>query len=182
MVLTKSEKKALAVPVLMALVIMGVLGYNWHLSSQAEILQEMIDKTGAKIREGRSTLQSLEGLDEKELFSLQYQLDEWIPLFENFVEAKLCLTRKVHAALCAVGAEEKDWILSPSDAGTTPFLGTVQLDALFPSYAALLRFIGEMEDSPPPLLPQETAIQKNGIKLNVSLTMYFAYRLKDETI
>jgi len=182
MALTKLEKRSLAVPMLVALVLIGVLGYNGYLSSQADIVQKMIDRTKTQIQAGRSTLQSLNELEEKELFSLQYQLDEWIPVFQNFVAAKLYLTQKAHAALSAVGATEKDRAVSPSEVETAPFLGTFRLDACFPSYAALLRFIGEMEDTPPPLLPQAIAIRKEGIKIEVSLTMYFAYRLKDEMV
>lgn len=182
MPLTNPEKRALAVPVLMALVLIGVLGYNGYLSSQADTLREMLDRTNAAIEEGRSTLGALVELDEKELFSLQYRLNDWIPLFQNAVEVKLYLTQKIHGALSAVGAIQKDWELTPWEAESKPHLSTLRVDASFPSYAALLRFIREMEDTPPPLLPQEIAVQKEGIKIEVSLMMYFAYRLKDETI
>ena len=182
MALTKQEKRAFAVPALIGLLLIGLVGYNWHLSFQNRKLNEMIEKIDTRIREIQNTFKSLEKMEKEEKFYFQYRLNDWIPIFRNILEVKLYLTKKVKRVLDSVGAQEKDWEWIPLEEETKPLLSEYHLEALFPSYSALVQFIQEMENSIPPLLPQGVEIKKVGIKIDVNLIMYFGYQLKDETI
>ena len=152
MALTKQEKRVFAVPALIALILLGVVGYNWYISSQNRELQELIEKMNYQIRADQATLQSLQKMNERERVYLQYQLDEWIPIFQNSLEVKLYLTQKVKSALNSVGAKEKDWELRPSETTTKPYLSEYHLEALFPTYTALVQHLKGLIKNKLPLL------------------------------
>ncbi|MBN2468268.1 MAG: hypothetical protein JXD19_08965 [Deltaproteobacteria bacterium] len=183
MMLTKLEKRNLIVPVALALLLLGVGAYMWHLSDQNRALQELITKTSLRINKDRATLDSLQDFDEKERIYLEFRLDDWIPVFRNGEEVKLFLTKKVEEALASVAAKEEDWQWIPSEIPPDPsHTGAFHLQALFPSYAALVVFIESLEEGVPPLLPQAVDIHKAGIRLTCSVTLNFAYRLTDERV
>jgi len=181
MALTKQEKRVFAVPALIALILLGIIGYNWLISSQNRKLQQLIEKTNYQVKADQAKLQWLQKMRGEEKVYLQYRLNEWIPIFQNLLEVKLYLSQRVESVLNSVGAKEKDWELKPSEITKKPILSEFHLDALFPSYSALVKFIQDIENTTPPFLPQGVTIKKAGIRLDVSLDLYFSFRLKNET-
>lgn len=183
MALTNKEKKAFILPTFLALILVGLVVYNEHTSSQNREIQALLEKTKAQIRIGQETMKSLKGLKEKEKLYRQYQLDDWIPLFQNPLEVKLFLSQKIKSGLDAVGAKEKNlmWV-TRENTTQKPLQSQFVLEVLFPSYFALMKFLEDVETSKPPLIPDKVEIKKEGLKLEVSITMSFAFRLKDETI
>lgn len=179
--LTKHIKTEFFLPGLLLLMLIGIAGYNWYILSEGKAVQAFIEKTHAQIRADQTTLQLFEKMNQDKKIYLYYKLDEWIPIFQNFLEAKLFFSAKVAEALKSTGALEKEWELNTPDLTTKPYLGEFCLEAVFPSYNALVEFLKAMEESVPPLLPEGAEIKKEGIKINASLTMLLAYRLKDET-
>ena len=182
MVLTKDEKIALILPIVLALLIIGVAGYSKHLSSRQKLVHQMIMQTNTKINADQEHLYALQDFAESERFHHQYRLDEWIPLFNNTLEVDLFLTQKIQRGLSAVGATKEDCNLQIPQAVTTPRIGEFHVQAFFPSYPALLEFLRAMEESPPPVLPQEVEIVKTGITVETIITFYFGYRLNDEAV
>ncbi|HJX30897.1 MAG TPA: hypothetical protein VJ624_03485 [Thermodesulfobacteriota bacterium] len=183
MVLTNKEKRAFILPVCIALLLVGLVVYNGHTSSQNQEIQALLEKTKAQIRTDQETVTSLKEFKEKEKLYFHYRLDDWIPLFQNPLELQLYLTKKITSSLDAVGAKGKDltWVTS-EHTSRQPLQNQFVLDVLFPSYTALMSFLEEVEKNKPPLLIQKVEIKKADIKLEVSLTMSFAFRLKDDAI
>ena len=163
MALTKEEKKVLVLPVLIALLIVGAGGYAWHLTARVTLMQEMIERTRLQIEENREHLHALKGFEQQEQFHHQYRLDEWIPMFDNKLAVGLFLTEKTQHVLDSVGAVQKNWKLTTPEASVNPFIAEFNLVAVFPSYEALVQFLRQMEETPPPLLPQEIEVVKTGI-------------------
>lgn len=182
MALTKQEKTAFVLPALLAAILMGSMGYNWSLIAQLDELQARTRTMTSQIRADRLTVQTFESIKRKERAHLTFALDEWIPLVQNSLELKLFLSEKVNNALESVGAVQKEWDLRPADSTKKPHLCECYLEALFPSHAALVHFLKDIEEHAPPLLAQTAEIRKDGLHIAVSLTMLFAYRLKDEAI
>jgi hypothetical protein len=181
MPLSKQEKNVFIVPIVFALLILGLVGYNRSLSSQNRAFQELITKNDSRISQDQENIRALQQMGEKENFYLRYRLDDWIPFFENPLEVKLFLTQKVRNALSLVGGKEKSLGWKSLDSKTQPHQTEFTLEAVFPSYTALLEFVEAMEKGKPSLLPKQLGVNKTDIELDVSLSMVFNYRLKDET-
>lgn len=179
MALSKGEKQSLIVPFMLALALMATLGYHWYLRTQNETLQTMIQRTNDQVRENRHTLEKVKQYDERQTFLHQYRIGEWIPEFENLLAVKLFLTERVERGLRSVGASGQDYELDSLEGAARTAIGEFHLAALFPSFAALVQFLREVEESPPPLFPQEVEITKEGIKVQASIYLSFSYRLKD---
>lgn len=182
MALTNKEKKAFLLPVLISLLLIGLGVYNGYTSTRNREIQELLEKTTSQIRTNQEKFQVLKELEGKENFYFPYRLDDWIPLFQNSLEVRLYLTQKIKSGLDSVGAKERELAWGTLETTTSPFQSQLVLEALFPSYAAFMKFLEEMEKNKPPLLPKRVEIKKAGIKLEVSLNISFAFRLKDEAI
>lgn len=180
--LTKDEKIALVLPIVLAILIAGVAGYGKHISSRQKLVHDMIRRTNIKINANHDELFALQGFAESERFHHQYRLDTWIPVFNNTLEAELFLAQKIHRGLRAVGGKKEDYTFEIPPAEASPRIGEFHVQAFFPSYPALVTFLRAMEESPPPALPQEVEILKRGIIIETMLTFYFGYRLNDETV
>jgi hypothetical protein len=181
MALTKPEKKAFLIPALLTVILISTMGYNFSLLAELDELQARNMTMTGQLREDLLTVQTLESIRQKERDHLTFALDEWIPLVQNSLQLKLYLSERVKNALEAVGAVQKEWDLNPDDTNK-PHLCRCYLEALFPSHAALVDFLKDIEEHAPPLLPQTADIRKDGFHIAVSLTLFFGYRLKDETI
>ena len=182
MVLTRDEKIALVLPILLALLIAGVAIYSKHVSSRQQLIHEMIVRTNTRINADQERLYALQDFAESERFHHQYRLNEWIPMFNNPLEVELFLNQKTQRGLSAVGAKKADCNFEIPQSVTTPRIGEFYVHAIFPSYQALVTFLRAMEDAPPPALPQEVEIIKAGITIETMLTFYFGYRLYDEAV
>jgi hypothetical protein len=179
MALTEGEKRGIVLPIMLTLALLAALGYHWRLQTQIETVRTMLQRTDDRMRENRQTLEKVKQFDERQTFLHQYRIGEWIPEFENLLAAKLFLTERVERGLRSVGASGQEYALDSLEGTARTSIGEFHVAALFPSYAALVQFLREVEESPPPLFPQEIEISKDGIKVQASVYLSFSYRLKN---
>lgn len=180
MALSKGEKQSIILPIVLVLALLAVVGYQWYLRTQGESVRTMIQCVDDQLQENRKTLLNVKTYDESQIFLHQYRIGEWIPEFENLLAVKLFLTEKVERGLRSVGASDEEYALDSLEGIAKTSVGEFHVAAMFPSYAALVEFLREVEETPPPLFPQEIEITKDGIKVQASVYLSFSYRLKDE--
>lgn len=180
--LTRNEKKLLIVPSCLGAAILALLAYSVHLAAEQDALRDHVLRLNRGISQDVQHLREVQDFARDEQRLRLYEIDQWLPAFDNILEVRLYASQKALQELSAVGAVYQDWDLSDPADGSRPHIAEFHLTAVFPSYTALVMFLEAVEETPPPLLPQQVELIKTGMTIDASFTFYFGYRLRDETI
>jgi hypothetical protein len=174
----RRDTKKFLPPLILGLVLLGILFWNWRLSVQNRELQSLLARTTARIESSRAALEKLHHFEQQQQHHQQYRLDDWIPRFRNTVQARLYISRLIREKLDAATAHLVRFDWSTPDISKEKTRIDIFLTADFPSYRALQTFVTEIERHVPPLLVQGAQMTKKNIRLETSLVMCFGYRLE----
>lgn len=162
-------------PGIMGLVLLGAMVYYLILNQQSQTLFKEIKAVQAKLEEARGHLQDLEQWERLRGSDFIWTLSRWVPLFQNPLEARLKLEGRILDLSRELRALEPsvEWKTQAGEKGIAQ--ARVVAKGLFPSYEALLKWLAELEEGTPPVIPTSIEIRKEGSRLRVStgLTLYF---------
>lgn len=173
------KSNPLFAPAILLVLLLGAAAYNLYLANDGARLRRQLSSLQLKIHEKREILRSLELLDQERQTMAAFPPSAWVPIVANQWEARLHAEKKVMDAVRDVKAlqPELEWKEETASGLRRAYL---TFKALFPSYDGFLRCLRGFEEEVPPLLPCYLEMNKEGMKVRVSLTLGFHYRLQHE--
>lgn len=169
-------------PGVMALVLLAAMGYYLILNQQSRTLLKEIKAVEVRVEEARGRLRALEEWESIRGPSFTWTLARWVPLFQNPLEARLKLEGRILELMREVRAMEPsvDWKTPAGQQGIAQ--ARLMARGLFPSYEALLKWLGELEEGTPPMIPTSIEIRKEGARLRVSTGLILYFRVEHGTL
>lgn len=169
-------------PGITAVVLLAAMAYYLLLNQQGHKLLGEIKALEAKLEEARGHLRALEEWEHVRGSNLVWTLSRWVPLFQNPLEARLKLEGRILELLREVRAMDPSVEWKPPDGHKGIAQARVAARGLFPSYEALLKWLREVEEGTPPMIPTSLEIRKEGARLRVSTTMSLYFRVEHGTL
>lgn len=169
-------------PGIMGLVLLGAMAYYLILNQQSQTLLKEIKAVQAKLEEARGHLQDLEEWERVRGSDFIGTLSRWVPLFQNPLEARLKLEGRILDLSREVRALEPsvEWKTQAREKGIDQ--ARLVAKGLFPSYEALLKWLAELEEGTPPVIPTSIEIRKEGSRLRVSTSLNLYFRVEHGTL
>lgn len=169
-------------PGIMALVLLGAMAYYLILNQQSQTLLKEIKAVEARLEKARGSLRALEEWEGVRGSTFIWTLARWIPLFRDPLEARLKLEGRILELFREVRAIEPlvEWKISTGENGIAQ--ARLAARGLFPSYEALLKWLEEIEEGTPPMMPTSLEIRKEGARLRVSTSLSLYFRVEHGTL
>jgi|GEM_PF-5185919 hypothetical protein len=176
---TSRKPNPLFVPGVLLAALLVASAYNLHVANDGRLLRRELSSMQVRIQEKREILGSLERLDRERETMRAFSPTSWVPILTNHLEARLQAEGRVMSALQEAKAQQPnlEW---KEEAATGLRRATLTLKALFPSYMGFVQCLRALEEGVPPLLPQSLEMKKEGMRIRISLTLGFHYRLAHE--
>ncbi len=173
------KSNPLLAPALILVVLLGAAAYNLYLVNDGARLRRELSSLQVRIHEKRGLIRSLESLEQERQGLAAFSPWAWVPTVANRWEARLHAEKRVMDAVRDAKAlqPELEW---KEETGTGLRRARVDFKALFPSYEGFVRCLRGFEEELPPLLPYSLEMKKEGMKVRVSLSLGFHYRLQHE--
>lgn len=170
------------VPAVVLALLVGAVGYYLSLSYQERRLLAQLRDIQTQLKERRAALRSVEELDAYRGSPLLLGVNQWAPVFADPVEARLRTEGRVLQALKEAGARAPtvQWEESKGASGVRQ--ARLSVKAGFPSYGSLLRWLREMEEGAPPMLPRSLEIAKQGTQVRLLVTLSAFFRVEHDAL
>ncbi len=169
-------------PGIMAVFLLGTVTYYLFLNHQNRTLLKEIRALEADLDRARGSLLALEEWERVQGSSLFRNMAQWVPLFADTLEARLRLEGRLLDVFREVKATEMsvEWKNPVEEKGIAQARLTTR--GLFPSFEALLKWLRELEEGAPPMLPTSFEIHKEGTRLRVSASLLTYFRVNRGTL